>query len=139
MKHLSGLARSVALIMAVVIGLTSLPFQAAYAGLVTTDQVIAEVAQADQRERVKGFLAREDMRRQMETMGVDPEEAIRRIDGLSDAEVSRIAGQMDQMPAGGDVIIALVGAALALLLLLVILDLLGVTDVFPFIHDQTRS
>ena len=124
---------------AVVIGLTSLPFQAVHAGLVTTDQVIDQVSLAGDRDRIKGFLTREDMRRQMEALGVDPNEAIQRVDGLSDEEVTRIAGQLDQAPAGGDVIIAIIAAALALLLLLVVLDLLGITDVFPAIKSQRSS
>lgn len=139
MTLLPELARSVALVMAVVIGLTSLPFNAAQAGVVTTDQVIAQSAQAGDRDRVKSFLAREEIRSQMESLGVDPDEATRRVDGLSDDELSRIAGQIDQMPAGGDVFILVIAAGLALLLLLVVLDLLGVTDVFPVIKSQRSS
>jgi cytochrome c1 len=128
------LRRSVALVLAAVMFLITGPIDAARAALVTTEQAIAPAAQVDARARVAAFLARDDVRRQMVALGVDPQEAVDRVAGLSDAEVQKIAGHLDRLPAGGDAIVAIIGAAVLIFLVLLVTDLLGLTHIFPFVH-----
>ncbi|HXF65911.1 MAG TPA: PA2779 family protein [Burkholderiales bacterium] len=73
---------------------------AAPAGIVATEELAAELrAQAD-RERVREFLGRENVERELKALGVAPELARKRVDALTDAEVSAIAGKLEQLPAG---------------------------------------
>ncbi len=122
------------------IAFASLPVRLANAGMVTTDQVLASRANAGQaangtsRERVEAFLARTEVRAEMEKNGVDPSAASARVAALSDAEVDALAGKLDTLPAGGD-FGGIVGAAVFIFLVLLITDLLGLTKVFSF----TRS
>ncbi len=74
----------------------------------------------------------------MVAFGVDPEEARTRVASLSDREIGQIAGQIDRLPAGQGVIVALIGAALFVFLVLLITDLLGLTHVFPFVRHPSR-
>jgi hypothetical protein len=67
---------------------------------------------------------------------VNPEEAKARVDSLTDQEVAEIAARFDQLPAGGNGIGVIVGAAVLIFLVLLITDILGVTDVFPFVKAQ---
>ena len=129
------ICRALALPMAVVVLMTSLPVDVASAAMMSTDQIIAEEASAADRERVLEFLAREDVREEIVALGIDPDEASRRVQSLSDAEIQQIVGAMDQEPAGQSVIAALVITILVIFLILIITDLLGVTDVFPFINQ----
>ena len=46
---------------------------------------------------------------------------------MTDSELQRLAGRIDQLPAGGTGVIEVVGIVAVVLL---ILELLGVTDVF---------
>jgi hypothetical protein len=124
--------RAVALLMTVVMFVTSLPLGVAQAGLIRTDQILAETTPQD-REQVTAFLERQDVRQQMVALGVDPDEALARVASLSDEEVRQISGQLDHLPAGG-FIGAVVGAILIIFLVLLITDLLGLTDVFPFVR-----
>ncbi len=116
---------------------TLLPGQAR-AGLVPTDAVIdhaeagPHVGAEAQREQLRQFLDRAEVRRQMEAMGVNPDEAKARTEALSDAEVQRLAGQIETMPAGGDAVGAVIGAAVLIFIILLITDIAGLTDVFPF-------
>ncbi len=48
------------------------------------------------------FMAREDVRQELATLGVDPNEAARRTASLSDDEIRQIAGRLDELPAGQD-------------------------------------
>ena len=136
MNGIRQLRRSVALVLAVVMLATSMPLGAARAAVVTTDQVLAERDGATDRERVLTFLGRADVREQIVALGVDPAEAAARVAALSDAQVREIAGQLDQLPAGQSAIAAVIGAILIIFLVLLVTDLLGLTDVFPFVNHR---
>jgi len=109
----------------------SAPILPAQAALVGTDQVIQQV-EGTARDRVATFLGREDVRAQLKALGVSADEAQARVAALSDAEVNRIAGHIDSLPAGQGAIGAIVGAAVLIFVILVITDLLGLTHVFGF-------
>jgi hypothetical protein len=97
----------------------------ASAGIVATDQVAAGA----ERDRVKSFLDRAEVRERMLALGVSPQAARDRIDALSDEEVAALAGHLEQLPAGGsDVLIV----ALIVFLVLLLTDILGYTKIFPF-------
>ena len=136
MMYLRHSMRAIAISMAIVMLVTSLPMNFARAAMVTTDQVVAQSELASDRERVVRFMARGDVRRQLLALGIDPDEAARRADTLSDDEVRQIAGKLDALPAGQSAVGILVGAILIVFLVLLITDLLGVTDVFPFVKKQ---
>jgi hypothetical protein len=130
------LHRGVALVLAVVMLVISMPLGTARGALVTTDQVIAESAGATDRERVLAFLGRVEVREQIVALGVDPAEAAARVAALSDAQVREIAGQLDQLPAGQSAVAAVIGAVLIIFLVLLVTDLLGLTNVFPFVNHR---
>ena len=134
MKRFNLLARTMVRLMAAVMVLVSMPIGYAQAGMVTTDQVLDAAAVAQTREKVVEFLAREDVRQQMEMLGVDPDDASARAASMTDAEVMQIAGQLDQLPAGQDALGAILGAALVIFLILLVTDILGLTNIFPFVR-----
>lgn len=113
----------------------SLPIGAAQAGMVSTERLVEQShrAEADAaRERVLGFVQREDVQKEIRALGVEPGEAYRRTAALSDAEIARIAGRMDAMPAGEGIIGPIIGAAVLVFVILLITDLMCWTRVFPF-------
>jgi len=97
------------------------------ASIVTTDQVVVG---AD-RDQVRSFLDRADVRAQMEALGVDAGATRARVDALTDDEARDLAARIGELPAGGSVI----GVLFAIFIILLVTDLLGLTKVFPF----TRS
>jgi len=134
MMRFNLLGRSMVRLMAVVMVMVSMPIGYAQAGMVTTDQVL-DAAQLEQtREMVIEFLAREDVREQMEMLGVDPDEASARAGNMTDAEVMQIAGQLEQLPAGQDGLGTVVGVILIIFLVLLFTDILGLTNIFPFVR-----
>jgi hypothetical protein len=126
--------RTIAATLAAALFVASLPIGAARAGLVTTGQVVEQRTAASDRERVAAILMRDDVREQMEALGVDRDEAIARLASLSDQEVQQIAGQIDELPAGQNVLVGVLIIAGAVLIGLVVTDLLGITDVFAVIN-----
>ncbi|KTG16218.1 MULTISPECIES: PA2779 family protein [unclassified Guyparkeria] len=97
-------------------------------GLVTTQEAMnADGATAD-RERIAELLSRDDVRNQLIAQGVDPAEVEQRVAALSDEEVRQMNERLDQMPAGASV----VGVLFAVFVILLVTDLLGLTNVYPF-------
>ncbi len=106
----------------------------ANAEMVATETVLGVSKKQNSREHLYKFLDRQDVQKAMEYQGINPEEAKSRINSLSDAEVTRIAGILDQLPAGGSAVGAVIGAAVFIFVVLLITDLLGLTHVFSFIN-----
>jgi hypothetical protein len=108
----------------------------AQAAMVGTTRVLKENHQDRDRERLRTLLDREEVCDQLEAWGVDSEIAKARIDSLTDEEVAEIVGRLDQLPAGGSTVGVLVGAAVIIFIILLITDILGLTDVFPFVKKH---
>ncbi len=132
MKVLRNNAQSLCIFMAVLMLLVTIPCQSILAALIDTETVLDSVRGQEARDQLKQILARVDVQAALTAHGIDPVDAKARIDALSDDEVIRIADQIDQLPAGGGAIGVLLLITLALFIVLAILDLTGVTDVFPF-------
>lgn len=115
------------LLSCALLGAPTLPAHAAMIG--TAQALAAEQGRVD-RERLASLLEREDLQRQLATLGVDPQDAKQRVASLTDAEVARLNQRLGELPAGGDVL----GAILLIFIVFVITDAIGATDIFPFVH-----
>ncbi|PMR79327.1 PA2779 family protein [Halomonas urumqiensis] len=119
------------IIAALVLGsmpVVAAPQAASASDLVTTqDAMDSERGQGD-RERIHEILARDDVRDQLVAQGVDVAEVEARVAALSDAEAAQMADQLEQLPAGASVI----GALFAVFVILLVTDILGLTNVYPF-------
>jgi len=110
--------------------------QTAKAQMIGTNTVIAVQKQEANRERVTAFLGRGDVQQVMVQHGVDAAEAQKRVASLSDSELTKISKAMEQLPAGGDGVGAVIGAVVFIFVILLITDLLGLTHVFPFVTHR---
>lgn len=109
----------------------SVPIVPVHAAMVGTDQVI-EQTEGTARDRVATFMKREDVREQLKLLGIAPNEAEARVAALSDAEIDKIAGKIDELPSGQGALGVIVGAAVLIFIVLLITDLIGLTHVFGF-------
>jgi hypothetical protein len=97
------------------------------AGIVTTAELVNAQQTVFEREQVRGWLAREEVRKQLTAMGVDVKAAQARVNSMTAQEVHAMATNMNKMPAGAGVL----ETAVLVLLILILLDIAGVTDIFP--------
>lgn len=106
---------------ATALGAAALPIEQARAEIVTTDRALERQDADAERARVQRFLAREDVRDQLTGMGVDADEAAKRVGSMSDAEIAQITGKIDALPAGqarrGSIVLVLLLVVLILLLI----------------------
>lgn len=103
----------------------------ASAGMVGTDEVTGAPQTTAIQAQVSGLLARADVAQALQARGVDPVWAQQRVQSMSEPELQQLAVQLDELPAGGDV----VGVLFAVFVILLVTDILGLTKIFPF----TRS
>jgi hypothetical protein len=96
----------------------------AQAGMLPTEAAVT----GRERVRVADFFDRAEGRAQLQARGVSAEEVKDRVAALTDEEARELAGRIDNLPAGGDVL----GILLTVFIVLLITDILGFTKVFPF-------
>ena len=124
--HIESFRRSCVALLSV--SLISLGVQApASAGIIGTADAIATAQQQSDLAVVRGALARAEVRDQMVKLGVDPAQVDGRLAALTPSELSKLAGDIQQAPAGGDSALAVIGIVFVVLL---ILELTGVIDIF---------
>lgn len=100
----------------VILCMLALPFQSVQAGMVGTEQMLGAVPAQQDREKVRTFLARADVKQQLEAMGLKAETAKDRVAALTDEEVQKIAGKIDSLPAGASSDWWIVGAVVVIAL-----------------------
>jgi len=124
---------SVCLVILVV--LLTVPYQSVLAAMIETEATLAGSPQGQTaRNTIKALLAREDARAVLRAQGIDPLEAMARVDSLSDAEARRVADQIEEFHAGGGFFVTFIIVVGIIFIILVITDALGYTNVFTFIR-----
>jgi hypothetical protein len=112
------------------------PFHAAHAALIATETFIDGARGREARTYLKQLLAREAVRNALVAQGIDPVEAGARIDSLSDAEATTPAERFSQLPAGRGFFETLLIVLFLVFLILLLTDIGGYTDVFPFAKSK---
>ncbi len=126
---LQKLKQFTALLLAICLLNVSVPafVSSAHADAISTAELRASLSIAEKRDAIRTSLAREDVRTALLERGVNEAQIESRIDNMSDAEVLQMHEQIDKLPAGE----GLLGTVIALLVIFMLLDIGGVTDIFP--------
>jgi hypothetical protein len=122
--------------LTIFIFLISGPFQSASAAIIGTESILDKARGQEARAYLNQFLARQDVQKALVAQGIDAGEARARIDSLSDAEAIQAAEKFEQMPAGSGFFETLLIIAFLVFLILLITDIAGYTDVFPFVRPM---
>jgi Skp family chaperone for outer membrane proteins len=99
---------------------------AAHAGVISTQQYLSTIDREAALQRIDAVLAREEVRKELTKLGVDPLAANERIAALTDEELAQLADHLEDQPAGGN----LLAVAGVVFIVLLILELVGVIDIF---------
>jgi hypothetical protein len=87
---------------ALILSLLVFSFQSATAGMIGTERVTGVASAQVERSQISGLLARDDVARQLQSLGVDLKTAQHRVAMLSDEEARSLAGDLQSVPAGAD-------------------------------------
>lgn len=135
MKSIRQRSKLLSVFLVIMMVLLSVPYQSVLAAMVETEATLTITAAGQEaRNTIKTILAREDAQAVLRAQGIDPLEAMARVDSLSDAEARRIADQIEELPAGGGFFVTFLIVVGVIVLILVITDAMGYTDVFTFVR-----
>ncbi len=97
-----------------------------WAGTIDTSYMIESDAQEANLDRVQVLLAQKSVADQLQKLGVDQASVDERLQGMTSAELVALEGQINESIAGSGAI----GVIGTVFLVLLILELVGVTDIF---------
>jgi hypothetical protein len=100
--------------------------QSAGAATIGTQTVLQLEDRAAALSRIESNLTREDVRKAVIGLGVDPSQARERVAALTDAEVAQLDQQLANLPAGGD------GGWILLVIVLTVIIVLFATGKLKF-------
>jgi hypothetical protein len=95
------------------------------AEMVDTPTMLNHEERSTQVDMVETYLAQEEVRLQMEALGVDPLMAAERVASLTDAQLQQLAFNIQDAPAGGGAL----GVVIAVLVIVLLLEILGITNI----------
>lgn len=104
------------------------------AGLIGTETVVNAAHSQQARDQLRAALDRQEVKQQLLARGVNTDELQARVDALTDSEVQQLSASIDTLPAGGDAL----GIAVFVFLVLLLTDILGYTDIFPFVKKTVH-
>ena len=113
-------------LLTIMLSFSSLPLQAA---MVSTEQVVMQQQASLDRDQLNAMFDRVDVQQQMVALGVSVDEVQKRVAMMTDAEVAQLNQQMSELPAGASVL----SLAVLIFIVFVVTDVIGATDIFPFI------
>ena len=99
---------------------------AAMAEMITTEAVLAAANRHVLLTEAETFILQENVAAQLSRLGVDQDHLLARVRTMTNDELNALAQRMDSMPAGAGAI-EIIGIVF---LVLLILEIVGVTDIF---------
>lgn len=95
--------KPISLIVLVSLSWLCMPQLSAQAVMVTTENVFNQNTRSDfDRARIRAFVSRNDVISHLQSYGISSEEALARVESLTDREIAMVVGKLDQLPAGAD-------------------------------------
>ncbi len=125
------------LVLSFILGVT-LFTQVLSAQIASTGVVLGQSHVVSSKEKLVQIMSREDVAKRFQELGVDSKIIQARITSMTDEEASKMALQIDTLPAGADAGMSIVGAVVFIFIVLLITDVLGVTKVFNFTKPITN-
>lgn len=101
----------------------------ASAGVYSSEQAIVSQQHQYNKQQVLALVDSAEVQQKLTDLGVSPAEAKLRVDGMTNDELLAFNQHMTEMPAGG-----IIGTIVTVLVVVAVLDLMGLTDVYPFIR-----
>ncbi len=99
------------------------------AAMVSTNNAVQQSYGQMDIAQISQVFDRDDVKQQLIDLGVSVEDAQARVALMTDAELAQLNNRMGSLEAGSDIL----GIALTVFIVLVITDMLGATDVLPFV------
>jgi hypothetical protein len=130
MKHSKSLMAS---ILSMVILVSSVLSVSVHADYIDNPELFTSEQNQLDKAQLKDFSSTAEAQEKLIEMGVPPKLAMERIDQLTPQEVAQFNQDVENMPAGSGVL----GIIVLFAVIFIITDVIGATDIFPFIKPVT--
>ena len=100
------------------------------AAIVSNDQLIHQFDQVTDKAALLQTIKRADVQQQLSSMGVSSADIESRINNMTQQEIAQLNQSMAELPAGS----GLLGVVVLIFIIFIITDVIGATDIFPFVH-----
>ena len=123
--------KPIGIVLTIVLLLVSTSFQSASTAMIGTEQLLWAENNQGSRDYLRQLAVRQEIRDALIAQGVEPQEALLRVESLTDHEIELILHKIDDLAAGKGVIIfsmIVVGVTIFTVLLF---NFTNITDVFP--------
>ena len=111
-----------------------------WGGMIATEYLIRQDSEAfSDREQVMAFFARADVMAQIQAHGISPEEALSRVDSLTNPEIALIADKINDIPAGASGNYTLDGSLLSFIGIALYAILAAIVIYFGFADDKEEK
>ena len=135
MKLIRQRSKSTGVFLVILMVMVAVPYQSVLAAMVETEATLEITLKGQEaRDTIKTILAREDAQAVLRAQGIDPLEAMARVDSLTDAEAQRIADEIEKLHAGGGFFTTFLIVVGIIVIILIITDVMGYTNVFSFVR-----
>lgn len=135
MKLIRQRSKSTGVFLVILMVLVAVPYQSVLAAMIETEATLDITLKGQEaRNAIKTILVREDAQAVLRAHGIDPVEAMVRVDSLTDAEAQRIVDEIEELPAGGGFFVTFLLVVGIIVVILIITDAMGYTDVFTFVR-----
>jgi hypothetical protein len=102
-----------------------------FAAMVSSETLLQQAQHATTLTAEQSIALRAKIQQELLAMGVAPEITNDRVSQLTELEIAALHNKIESAPAGS----AIVGELMTIFVIFVITDLLGATDIFPFIKS----
>ena len=110
---------------------------ASRAAIIGTEAVATANQVQIERNHLNQLFDRDNVKSYLRAQGVEPASMQARVNSLTDAEVHALASRLDEYPAG-EGFGTLLTVTFLVFLTLLITDILGYTDIFPFVKKTAE-
>lgn len=117
-----------------IFALLSLQMTPVQAAMVSNDNLLIQARHDISVNQMVTMLQRVEVQDKLIAMGVDPVAATVRVRQMNDVELAELTKNLEQLPAGSGVL----GVLLTVFIVLIITDMLGATDIFPFVKNINK-
>lgn len=135
MKLIRQRSKSTGVFLVILMVLVAVPYQSVLAAMIETEATLDITLKGQEaRNAIKTILVREDAQAVLRAQGIDPLEAMARVDSLTDVEAQRIVDEIEELPAGGGFFVTFLLVVGIIVVILIITDAMGYTNVFTFVR-----
>lgn len=97
------------------------------ADMISTQEILSTADVELKRDEIRSIIMQDEIRDFMTGNGISPADADQRLNNLSDHEVLAMHQQLDDLTTGQGAL----GTIALVLIILILLDVTGITDIFP--------